>query len=179
MVRLTKRYYEAPDSDVEIIDTIAERRKRGMVGNFSRKLIAHIQECLQRHEQVLLLRERLSYSPIVQCEECGDIPKCKNCNVTLTLNKRADGSERLVCHYCGRVYEYDGRCKKCGGEMRMIGAGTQKIEEEARELFPDAVIARLDSDSAKSSKEEKRIIKDFSDGKIDIIIGTQIVAWRC
>lgn len=176
MVRLTKRYYEAPDSDVEIIDTIAERRKRGMIGNFSRKLIAHIRECLRRHEQVLLLRERLSYSPIVQCEECGDIPKCKNCNVTLTLNKRADGSERLVCHYCGRVYEYDGRCKKCGGEMKMIGAGTQKIEEEARELFPDAVIARLDSDSAKSSKEEKRIIKDFSDGKIDIIIGTQIVA---
>ena len=96
--------------------------------------------------------------------------------MTLTLNKRADGSERLVCHYCGRVYEYDGRCKKCGGEMKMIGAGTQKIEEEARELFPDAVIARLDSDSAKSSKEEKRIIKDFSDGKIDMIIGTQIVA---
>ena len=175
-IMLAGRYYEAPDSDVEIIDTIAERRKRGMVGNFSRILIAHIQECLQRHEQVLLLRERLSYSPIVQCEECGDIPKCKNCNVTLTLNKRADGSERLVCHYCGRVYEYDGRCRKCGGQMKMIGAGTQKIEEEARELFPDAVIARLDSDSAKSSKEEKRIIKDFSDGKIDIIIGTQIVA---
>jgi primosomal protein N' (replication factor Y) len=175
-VRLTQRYYDSPDSDVEIIDTIAERRKNGMVGDFSRKLIAHIQECLSRHEQVLLLRERRSYSPIVQCEECGDIPKCRNCNVTLSLNKRADGSERLVCHYCGRVYEYTGRCRKCGGEMKMIGAGTQKIEEEARELFPDAVIARLDSDSAKSSKEEKKIIKDFSEGKIDIIIGTQIVA---
>jgi primosomal protein N' (replication factor Y) len=175
-VRLTQRYYDSPDSDVEIIDTIAERRKNGMVGDFSRKLIAHIQECLGRHEQVLLLRERRSYSPIVQCEECGDIPKCRNCNVTLSLNKRADGSERLVCHYCGRVYEYTGRCSKCGGEMKMIGAGTQKIEEEARELFPDAVIARLDSDSAKSSKEEKKIIKDFSEGKIDIIIGTQIVA---
>ena len=103
LVTLNKRFYDAADSDIEIIDTIAERRKNGMIGNFSRKLIEHIGKCLGEQRQVLILRERRAYSPIVQCQECGDIPKCRCCNVSLSLHRRADGSERLVCHYCGRV----------------------------------------------------------------------------
>mgnify|MGYP002659863286 FL=1 len=102
LVTLNKRFYDAADSDIEIIDTIAERRKNGMIGNFSRKLIEHIGKCLGEHRQVLILRERRAYSPIVQCQECGDIPKCRCCNVSLSLHRRADGSERHVCHYCGR-----------------------------------------------------------------------------
>lgn len=175
-VTLNKRFYNAADSDIEIIDTIAERRKNGMIGNFSRKLIEHIGKCLGEHRQVLILRERRAYSPIVQCQECGDIPKCRCCNVSLSLHRRADGSERLVCHYCGRVYEYTGKCHKCGGELKPLGSGTQKIEEEASKLFPNARIARLDSDTAQSRKYETDTIRKFSNGEIDILIGTRMVA---
>ena len=176
LVTLNKRFYDAADSDIEIIDTIAERRKNGMIGNFSRKLIEHIGKCLGEQRQVLILRERRAYSPIVQCQECGDIPKCRCCNVSLSLHRRADGSERLVCHYCGRVYEYTGKCHKCGGELKPIGSGTQKIEEEASKLFPNARIARLDSDTAQSRKYETDTIRKFSNGEIDILIGTRMVA---
>lgn len=176
LVTLNKRFYDAADSDIEIIDTIAERRKNGMIGNFSRKLIEHIGKCLGEHRQVLILRERRAYSPIVQCQECGEIPKCRCCNVSLSLHKRADGSERLVCHYCGRVYEYTGKCHKCGGELKPLGSGTQKIEEEASKLFPNARIARLDSDTAQSRKYETDTIRKFSNGEIDILIGTRMVA---
>ena len=176
LVTLSKRFYDAADSDIEIIDTIAERRKNGMIGNFSRKLIEHIGKCLGEHRQVLILRERRAYSPIVQCQECGEIPKCRCCNVSLSLHRRADGSERLVCHYCGRVYEYTGKCHKCGGELKPLGSGTQKIEEEASKLFPNARIARLDSDTAQSRKYETDTIRKFSNGEIDILIGTRMVA---
>lgn len=176
LVTLNKRFYDAADSDIEIIDTIAERRKNGMIGNFSRKLIEHIGKCLGEQRQVLILRERRAYSPIVQCQECGDIPKCRCCNVSLSLHRRADGSERLVCHYCGRVYEYTGKCHKCGGELKPLGSGTQKIEEEASKLFPNARIARLDSDTAQSRKYETDTIRKFSYGEIDILIGTRMVA---
>lgn len=176
LVTLNKRFYDAADSDIEIIDTIAERRKNGMIGNFSRKLIEDIGKCLGEQRQVLILRERRAYSPIVQCQECGDIPKCRCCNVSLSLHRRADGSERLVCHYCGRVYEYTGKCQKCGGELKPLGSGTQKIEEEAAKLFPNARIARLDSDTAQSRKYETDTIRKFSNGEIDILIGTRMVA---
>lgn len=176
LVTLNKRFYDAADSDIEIIDTIAERRKNGMIGNFSRKLIEHIGKCLGEQRQVLILRERRAYSPIVQCQVCGEIPKCRCCNVSLSLHRRADGSERLVCHYCGRVYEYTGKCHKCGGELKPLGSGTQKIEEEASKLFPDARIARLDSDTAQSRKYETDTIRKFSNGEIDILIGTRMVA---
>lgn len=176
LVTLNKRFYDAADSDIEIIDTIAERRKNGMIGNFSRKLIEHISKCLGEQRQVLILRERRAYSPIVQCQECGEIPKCRCCNVSLSLHRRADGSERLVCHYCGRVYEYTGKCQKCGGELKPLGSGTQKIEEEATKLFPNARIARLDSDTAQSRKYETDVIRKFSNGEIDILIGTRMVA---
>lgn len=176
LVTLNKRFYDAADSDIEIIDTIAERRKNGMIGNFSRKLIEHIGKCLGGHRQVLILRERRAYSPIVQCQECGEIPKCRCCNVSLSLHRRADGSERLVCHYCGRVYEYTGKCPKCGGNLKPLGSGTQKIEEETANIFPNARIARLDSDTAQSRKYETDTIRKFSNGEIDILIGTRMVA---
>lgn len=176
LVTLNKRFYDAADSDIEIIDTIAERRKNGMIGSFSRKLIGHMGKCLGEHRQVLILRERRAYSPIVQCQECGEIPKCRYCNVSLSLHRRADGSERLVCHYCGRVYEYTVKCPKCGGNLKPLGSGTQKIEEETANLFPNARIARLDSDTAQSRKYETDTIRKFSNGEIDILIGTRMVA---
>lgn len=173
LVQLNRRYYEADDSDIEVIDTIAERKKNGMVGSFSRKLIERIKETLGDNGQVALLRERRSYSPVVQCDECGTILKCKRCDVALSLHRKPDGEERLVCHYCGKVYGYSGKCPDCGGGLKPLGAGTQKIEEEAGILFPDARIARLDSDN---HRLEAEIIRKFSNGEIDILIGTRMVA---
>lgn len=171
-VELTEKYYGASESDVEIIDTSAERRKRGMAGSFSFKLINHIRETLSEGGQVLLLRGRRAYSPSVQCFTCGDIPKCPHCNVPLSLHKQEG---LLMCHYCGWRTPYTGICGKCGGELIPLGAGTQKIEEEVATLFPDAKVARLDSDVAMSSGKEISIIRDFAAKKIDILVGTQIV----
>jgi len=187
LVNLSKRYYDGDDSDVEIIDTIAERRKRGMVGNFSRKLIVHINQCLKNKGQVLILRARRAYSPVLQCEQCGEIVKCPHCNVTMSLHVNSSSFNqaqntlspiqgKLLCHYCGHTEPYTGTCQKCGGTLKQIGAGTQRIEEEAKELFPEARIARLDSDSAKAAGYEKKTIEDFEKGNIDILIGTQIIS---
>lgn len=175
-VALTERFFGAASSEVKVIDTIAERRKNGMVGLFSRKLIGHMNDCLARKRQILILRERRSFAPAVQCAECGQILKCRSCNVPLSLDRRQDGTERLVCHYCGRVYEYSGKCPVCGGALAPLGAGTQKIEEEVAALFPEARIARLDGDTARSRHYATEVIRDFSKGEIDILIGTRIVA---
>ncbi len=170
---LTERYHNAPEADTELIDTKEERRKRGMVGNFSRKLIDHIQATLDKGEQVLILRSRRSWAPVLQCSECGEIVRCPDCNVSVNLHK--DGTPRMVCHYCGHTEPYTGFCPKCSGQLAGLGAGTQKIEEEARALFPDAKIARLDSDTSQSASYENKVIKEFAKGGTDILIGTQII----
>lgn len=172
-VRLSERYFGAEDSDVEIIDMIAERRKRGMKGSFSYKLIERINEVLSDGGQILLLRARRAYSPAVQCVSCGDIPRCPHCNVPLSYH-RQEGV--LMCHYCGWRTPFDAKCGKCGGALEPVGAGTQKIEEEAAALFPSARIARLDSDTASAAGRENEIIREFSRKKIDILVGTQIIA---
>lgn len=174
-VELKERYHGESDVEVEIIDTRAEWRKRGMHGCFSRKLIASINETLAEGRQAMILRERRSYSPAVHCPNCGDIPKCPRCNISLSLHKGPSG-ERLLCHHCGNSYAWDGKCKICGTEMEGMGAGTQKVWEEACELFPEARIARLDSDVCRSSAEEERIIREFAEGKIDILVGTRILS---
>ena len=174
-VRLTERYHGAQNSEIQIIDTKAERRKRGMEGSFSRKLIEAIRKTLEQGQQVMLLRSRRAWAPALQCENCGDIVKCPHCNVSLTLHKNATG-EFMACHYCGYKAAFSGKCAKCSGALKGLGAGTQKIEEEAALLFPDARIARLDSDTYADKKQESTIIKDFSAGKIDILIGTQMLA---
>ena len=168
LVELKERFHGSDNSEIELIDTRAERSKRGMVGNFSRKLIDHIRDALASGEQVLILRSRRAWSTSLQCEACGEIQKCPHCSVSLSHHK-AEG--RMTCHYCGYTAPYTGTCRKCGGHLLELGAGTQKIEEEASALFPAARIARLDSDTAQKSK----IIKDFSKGELDILIGTQII----
>ncbi len=171
LVELKEKFHSAEDSDIEIIDTKAEHRKNGMVGNFSRKLIDHINQTLERGEQVMILRSRRAWSTALQCESCGEIVKCPHCNVSLSHHR--DG--RMLCHYCGHSEPYTGTCRKCGSPLINLGAGTQRIEEEAAALFPNARIARLDSDTAQSKTYETKTIRDFSKGNIDILIGTQIV----
>ena len=172
LIELPQRFHGAPDAEVEIIDTVAERKKNGMRGSFSLKLIFKIKETLQKGEQVIILRSRRSFSPVLQCEGCGFIPKCPRCNVSLSYHK-ASGKD--ICHYCGFSVPHTGICPECGGVLSGIGAGTQKIEEETAALFPEARIARLDSDSAQDRKYENEVIKGFSKGSIDILIGTQMI----
>ena len=192
-VILSERFHGSEDSEIEIIDTRAERRKNGMKGSFSRKLIAQIEDTLSKNEQVIILRARRSWAPAIQCGNCGEIQKCPHCNVAVSLHRGSSGqgvsydsskgphqqpqhhAGRMVCHWCGYKAEFTGRCSKCGGELATFGAGTQKIEEEAAALFPAARIARLDSDTVQNRNFEKKTIKEFSEGKIDILIGTQIV----
>ena len=169
LVRLNERYHGSDNSEVEIIDTKAEWKKRGMAGSFSRKLIDHIRKALNAGEQVLILRSRRAWASALQCTECGEIQKCPHCNVSMSLHKN---NERMVCHYCGKSIHFSGRCAKCSGQLTALGAGTEKIEEEAANLFPDARIARLDSDT---SQNQKSIIKDFEEGRTDILIGTQMI----
>jgi len=171
LIELKERYHGSEDSDIELIDTKAERRKRGMHGSFSRRLIEHIKSTLQDGGQVMILRSRRAWAPALQCEECGEIQKCPHCNVSMSLHN----SGIMVCHYCGNRTAYTGTCTRCGGTLKSLGAGTQKIEEEAMQLFPEARIARLDSDTAQNKNEEKRIIKEFSRGETDILIGTQML----
>ena len=169
-VDLKERFHAGEDAEIRLIDTVAERRKRGMTGSFSRKLIHEITDTLQDGGQVLVLRARRSYAPSVQCTECGKIPKCPHCHVPMSLHR---GPDRLVCHYCGHTEPYTGICPSCQGELQPLGAGTQKVEEELRALYPDRRIARLDGDTPDT--EEAAIIRGFADGNIDILVGTQII----
>lgn len=171
-VELNERFHGSEGAEVHIIDTKAERRKNGMIGHFSRVLIGHINQTLSEGGQVLILRSRRAWATALQCENCGEIQKCPNCNVSLSLHK-ANG--RQVCHYCGFSRPDTGSCVKCSGKLIPLGAGTQKIEEEAAKLFPEARIARLDSDSTQNQTYEKKTIQAFSKGEIDILIGTQII----
>ncbi|MCX4336387.1 MAG: DEAD/DEAH box helicase family protein [Bacteroidales bacterium] len=217
MVSLDERYHGSVNSSIEIIDTKAERRKRGMTGSFSRKLIGHINDTLSSGGQVMILRSRRAWAPALQCDNCGDIPKCPHCNVSLSFHSpyvaaHAESHDNIqhglfdgrtgtipvahmpstgiqekahhtgnirqgymACHYCGYRTAYTGTCSKCSGPLRSLGAGTQKIEEEAAALFPGARIERLDSDTIQQRNRAAKTIRDFSNGKIDILIGTQMV----
>lgn len=168
-VSLKEKYFGSGDARVEIIDTTAEYKKNGMVGNFSRKLIAQIGKTLAGGGQVLILRARRAYSTAMQCTACGEIVKCPHCNVPMSYHK---DSGKLVCHYCGARKPVEA-CPSCGGTLQGMGSGTQKIEEEAAALFPQARIARLDGDTAASARQE--ITDSFAKGELDILIGTQML----
>ena len=169
-VDLSERFHHGEEAAVQVIDTVAERRKRGMEGDLSRKLLHEIRSTLDAGEQVLVLRARRSYAPTLQCTECGQIPKCPHCHIPLSWHRNPD---RLICHYCGHTEPYTGTCPSCGGALQPIGAGTQRIEEELRSFFPERTIARLDSDTPDG--EEAGIIRRFAAGEIDILVGTQII----
>ena len=169
-VDLKERFHAGDEAEIRLIDTVAERRKRGMTGSFSRKLIQEINDALAAGGQVLVLRARRSYAPAVQCTECGQIPKCPHCHVPMSLHR---GPDRLICHYCGHTEPYTGLCPSCRGELQPLGAGTQKVEEELTALYPGRRIARLDGDTPDT--EEAAIIRRFAEGDIDILVGTQII----
>jgi len=168
-VELKEAYYKGGEASVQIIDMVAERKKRGVVGSLSRKLIDAISETITSGGQVLLLRSRRAFSPAVQCIGCGAVPRCPKCNVPLSYH--TSPRERLLCHYCGYGRPYTGTCKECGGELQPIGSGTQKVEQELQDIFPQARIGRMDSDIG----PDPETIRSFAKGEIDILIGTQML----
>lgn len=174
LVELTEKYYGATPPQVEIVDTIYARKTRQMVGNFSQKLINEMRRTMEQGNQVLVFRNRRSYSPIVECQECGEIPKCPHCNVHLSYHKY---NNTLRCHYCDFTGSFTGVCRSCGTSSFIYkGAGTEKLEEELAKIFPNATIARYDADIAQSKKAEEQVIKDFAEGKINILVGTQMIS---
>ena len=173
-VMLPFRYFGAPAPDVEIIDTIKARRIGEMKGSFSQKLINALKENMEQGGQALVFRNRRSYSPMVQCDNCGQIPKCPHCNVSLSYHRY---NNTLRCHYCDYTSLFSSRCPQCSsGELVARGAGTERVEEELRELLPLARIERFDADVAESKREEERIISSFAKGEIDILVGTQMLS---
>ncbi len=174
LVELKQQFHRSIAPDVEIVDERMARRLSNMRGSFTQRSVNAISKCLENHAQVMVFRSRRAYSPVVQCGSCGDVPKCPHCNVSLTYHKF---SNSLSCHYCGYGRVFDNRCGVCGNaSLSPRGAGTERIEEELHELFPDAVIERFDADSISSRAREEAILKAFASGKTDILVGTQMIS---
>ena len=170
---LPERYHGGDDPVIEIIDTAQARRLGNMQGSFSRKLLKEMAAVLDAGQQVMVFRSRRAYAPTIQCEACGEVAMCPHCHVALSYHKF---NSTLSCHYCGYHRPYTLRCTACG-EVALAerGAGTERIEEELREAFPDRVIARFDADTTESKTAEERMIRDFAAGRIDILVGTQMI----
>ncbi len=159
---------------VEIVDLTLERKKHRLEGTLSLPLREAIRERLDRSEQVILLQNRRGYSPVVECEACGHSPACPDCAVTFTYHKF---TRRLRCHYCGRTQHLPVNCAACGKrEMRQLGAGTQRVEEELATCFPDGRVVRMDLDTTHQKHAHHRILDRFGRGEADILLGTQMVA---
>ncbi len=173
-VTLLEKYYGAAIPKVEIIDTIWARKSGQMRGNFSQKLLNVIKKRVGEGKQVLIFKNRRSYSPVVECTECGNVAKCPHCNVNLSYHKY---NSTLRCHYCDYTTSFSGICKQCGLDaLKYKGAGTERLEEELKELLPDLRIARFDADIASDKRAEEAVIKEFSEGNIDLLIGTQMIS---
>ena len=173
LVSLTHRYFGGEDSSVVLVDMRKERRKNAVKGPFSLILLKAMAARLERHEQVLIFRSRRAYASAVECGECGAVLRCPRCNIPLSYHKF---NHSLSCHYCNYSTPFPAVCPECGKDaLRMLGDGTEKIEEALQELFPEARIGRFDADTAKDKREEARILKQFAEGKIDMLVGTQMI----
>ena len=174
LVQLKERYKEIQLPEIIPVDIKELHRKKRMNGQFSPLLIQYIRAALDRHEQVILFQNRRGFAPMIECRTCGWVPRCKNCDVSLTYHK---GLNQLTCHYCGYTYQLPRHCPACEGvELVNRGFGTEKIEEAVKELFPDVKVARMDLDTTRSRTAYERIIADFTEGKTQILVGTQMVS---
>lgn len=172
-VRLDKRYKDIALPKIEVVDVKDMTRRKMMKGPFSPRLLEAIQESLDNNKQVILFQNRRGFVPIVECQDCGWIPKCEHCDVSLTMHKNIN---LLTCHYCGYTYAIPKVCQKCGGiHLRGRGFGTEKIEDQIMELFPEAKVARMDLDTTRTKNAYARIIEDFAYGKTNVLIGTQMI----
>ncbi|MCD7973664.1 MAG: primosomal protein N' [Candidatus Azobacteroides sp.] len=174
LVEMFKRFEEIEMPHIEVIDTKILFRRKQMISHFSPFLLEKMAEALTAGEQVILFQNRRGFAPMVECKLCSWIPKCRNCDVSLTYHKRF---RQMTCHYCGYAENVPEICPACGNPTLVTrGFGTEKIEEEIAEIFPGAHIARMDLDTAKTRGSYERIIRDFQALRTNILIGTQMVS---
>lgn len=173
-VEMKKRYLDIQMPEIILVDLIRARKKKRMVSIFTRELIDNIEEALNNKEQVILFQNRRGFSPFIECADCGWIPKCRHCDVTLTYHKQIN---TLVCHYCGYSVSSPSTCQECkGSDIQTKGFGTEKIEEEIGLIFPDAKTQRMDLDTTRGKNSYENIIGRFDSGETDILIGTQMIS---
>lgn len=174
LVSLTTRYKGIELPKVNVVDIADLRHRKLMTGIFSPYLLAAVRQALDNGEQAILFQNRRGFAPMLMCRQCGWVPHCQHCDVSLTLHRNMN---QLTCHYCGYTYQIPVECPACGStHLQTRGYGTEKIEEEIRDVFPDAKVARMDLDTTRSRSAYERIIGDFSSGHTNILIGTQMVS---
>ncbi len=174
LVELKERYKGIEMPEIQVVDVADLQRRKMMSGPFSPLLLTRVREALQQGQQAILFQNRRGFAPFIECHQCGWVPTCQHCDVKLTLHRQLN---QLTCHYCGAVYRVPTECPCCGStDLRTHGVGTEKIEEQVRELFPEARIARMDLDTTRTRNAYERIISDFGAGRTNILIGTQMIS---
>lgn len=174
LVELTRRYGNVLMPDITLVDLKEKYRKKEMTGHFSDTLLEAIKDALKEEEQIILFQNRRGYSPVVECNTCGHAPQCPNCDVSLTYHNYKN---QLRCHYCGHNIAMLVKCLACGSnDLSTKGFGTEQIENELKALLPDYAIGRMDQDTTKGKHGYEKIIESFEQQKIDVLIGTQMLA---
>lgn len=174
LVELKQRYSGIELPEIQVVDIRDLRHRKMMQGAFSPLLINKVREALERGEQAILFQNRRGFAPMLECKQCGWVPRCQNCDVSLTLHKTTN---QLTCHYCGYTYSIPAKCPCCEDTHLMSrGYGTEKIEDFVRETFPEASVARMDLDTTRTRNAYERIIADFAAGRTNILIGTQMIS---
>ena len=174
LVELKERYQGLELPEIQVVDIADLQHRKMMNGAFSPLLLARMREALEQGEQVILFQNRRGFSPVVECHQCGWVPTCQHCDVSLTLHRQLG---QLTCHYCGATYSIPTECPCCGGtDLRTRGYGTEKIEQQVHDLFPEARIARMDLDTTRTRNAYERIITDFAAGRTNVLIGTQMIS---
>ena len=172
-VELSRRYKDIQLPSIEVVDMKDLYRRKMVSGPFSPRLLSAVRGALERGEQAILFQNRRGFAPMIECRQCGWVPKCPNCDISLTYHKSMN---YLSCHYCGYTMKVPEVCPCCESkDIRGRGYGTEKIEDEIRSIFPEARIARMDLDTTHTRNAYERLINDFSTGKNNLLIGTQMV----
>jgi len=173
-VQLTERHQGIEMPEIQVVDIGDLQRRKMMNGPFSPLLLTRVREALERGEQAILFQNRRGFAPVIECKQCGWVPHCQNCDVSLTLHRQLN---QLTCHYCGAVYQVPVVCPACGGtDLQTRGFGTEKIEADVRDIFPEAHISRMDLDTTRTRHAYERIITDFGAGRTNVLIGTQMIS---
>ena len=174
LVELFQRYKGIELPEIQVVDVKDLQHRKMMNGPFSPILLNKVREALEHGEQAILFQNRRGYAPVIECKQCGWVPHCQHCDVSLTLHRNLN---QLTCHYCGYTYQVPTECPACGcKELRTKGYGTEKIEAEVQDIFPEARIARMDLDTTRSRSAYERIISDFASGRTNLLIGTQMIS---
>ncbi|SFP10405.1 primosomal protein N' [Prevotella sp. tf2-5] len=174
LVELKERYQGIELPEIQVVDIADLQHRKMMAGPFSPLLLNKVREALERGEQAILFQNRRGFAPMIECKQCGWVPHCQHCDVSLTYHRQMN---QLTCHYCGYTYRIPTECPCCGStELKTRGYGTEKIEEQVREVFPEARVARMDLDTTRTRNAYERIITDFGAGRTNILIGTQMIS---